>query len=425
MKRCRTNSKSIYKDMQNSKKHTLDEETKLSMEAFYRTHAYLVEHNDVPVRRSLMDEIDWNARLIGIKGTRGVGKTSFLLQYAKEKFGKDDRKCLYVNMNNFYFQGRGIADFAGEFVKNGGKVLLIDQIFKEPDWSQQMRTCYDLYPELKIIFTGSSVMRLKEENPEIGGLVQSYNLRGFSFREFLNLKTGNNFQPYTLDEILHDHERIIKQILPKASPAEYFQSYVHHGFYPFFLENRNFSENLLKTMNMMIEVDILFIKQIELKYLAKIKKLFYLLAIDGPKAPNISKLAEEIDTSRATVMNYIKYLADARLINIIYPVGAQFPKKPSKIMMHNSNLMYAIYPNNTTRQEVLETFFVNSLWKDHKVNQGGKDNHYIIDGKLKFKICDAHAPGKQRFNNDVIYARYNTEVGQGNKIPLWLLGFLY
>lgn len=395
------------------------------MEAFYRTHAYLVEHTDVPVRRSLMDEIDWNDRLIGIKGTRGVGKTTFLLQYAKEKFGKNDRKCLYVNMNNFYFQGRGIADFAGEFVKNGGNVLLIDQVFKEPDWSQQLRRCYDNYPQLKIVFTGSSVMRLKEENPEIGNIVKSYNLRGFSFREYLNLQTGNNFRAYSLDEILHDHEHIIKQILPKASPAQHFQNYVHHGFYPFFLEHRNFSENLLKTMNMMTEVDILFIKQIELKYLAKIKKLFYLLAVDGPKAPNISKLAEQIDTSRATVMNYIKYLADARLINIIYPVGCDFPKKPSKIMMHNSNLIYPIYPNNSTKQDVMETFFVNAMWKDHLVNQSGKDNFYVVDGKLKFKICDAQAVGKQRYNNDVIYTRYNTEVGMGNKIPLWLLGFLY
>lgn len=395
------------------------------MEAFYRTHAYLVEHTDVPVRRTLMDEIDWSDRLIGIKGTRGVGKTTFLLQYAKEKFGKFDRRCLYVNMNNFYFQGRGIADFAGEFVKNGGQVLLIDQVFKEPDWSKQLRTCYDTYPELKIVFTGSSVMRLKEENPEIGRLVKSYNLRGFSFREYINLMTGNDFPPYTLDEILSDHEKIVKRILPKASPAQHFQNYLHHGFYPFFLENRNFSENLLKTMNMMTEVDILFIKQIELKYLAKIKKLFYLLAVDGPNAPNISKLAQQIDTSRATVMNYIKYLADARLINIIYPVGCEFPKKPTKIMMHNSNLMYAIYPTTTTKQDVMETFFVNSLWKDHTVNQGGKDSCYVVDGRLKFKICDAQVASKQKYNNDVIFVRYNTEVGQGNKLPLWLLGFLY
>lgn len=394
-------------------------------EAFFRTHRYLVEHINAPVRRTLMDEIDWNDRMIGIKGTRGVGKTTFLLQYAKEKFGADDHKCLFVNMNNFYFQGRGIADFAGDFVRQGGRTLLIDQVFKQTDWSKELRRCYDFYPELKIVFTGSSVMRLKEENPELNGIVKSYNLRGFSFREFINLQTGNNFQPYELEDILQNHEHIIKQILPKVSPMKYFKDYLHHGFYPFFLEQRNFTENLLKTMNMMTEVDILLIKQIELKYLTKIKRLFYQLAVGGAKAPNISQLAEGIETSRATVMNYIKYLADARLINMIYPDNQEFPKKPSKVMLHNPNLMYAIFPLQIDEQEVMETFFVNSMWKDHKVHQGGHDHFYMVDGNRKFRICDAQATNKLRYNPDTIYARYNTEVGKDNRIPLWLLGFLY
>lgn len=395
------------------------------MEAFFRTHTYLIEHTNAPVHRMLMDEINWDERMIGIKGTRGVGKTTFLLQYAKEHFEANDRRCLYINMNNFYFQGRGIADFAGEFYKNGGKVLLIDQVFKEQNWSKELRTCYDKYPELKIIFTGSSVMRLKEDNPELNGVVRSYNLRGFSFREYLNHKTGKDFKAYTLDEILHEHEHITRQILPEVSPDKYFQEYLHHGFYPFFLEHRNFSENLLKTMNMMTEVDILLIKQIELKYLTKIKKLFYQLAVSGPKAPNISQLANDIETSRATVMNYIKYLAEARLINIIYPVGQEFPKKPSKIMLHNSNQIYTIYPIRVEKQDIMETFFVNSLWKDHKVNQSSKDNYYIVDENKKFRICNASNNGKIRMSPDTIYARYNTEIGKDNQIPLWLLGFLY
>ena len=395
------------------------------MESFFRTHKSLVEHTKAPVRRTLMDEIDWNDRLIGIKGTRGVGKTTFLLQYAQENFESTDRRCLYINMNNFYFQGCGIDDFAKQFVEQGGKVLLIDQVFKQPNWSEELRRCHDRFPELKVIFTGSSVMRLKEENPELNGIVKSYNLRGFSFREFLNLKTNNQFTPYTLDEILTNHEHIIKQILPKASPAKYFMDYIHNGFYPFFLENRNFSENLLKTMNMMTEVDILLIKQIELKYLTKIKKLFYLLATEGQCAPNISNLAHEIHTSRATVMNYIKYLADARLINIIYPMGQDFPKKPSKVMMHNTNLQYVIYPNKADTQDLMETFFVNCMWKDHAVNQAGKDRFYLVDGKQKFRICDAKSEHKIHYSSDTVYARYNTEVGQDNRIPLWLFGFLY
>ena len=392
------------------------------MEAFYRTHSYLVEHTNAPVRRDLMDEIDWSARLIGIKGTRGVGKTTFLLQYAKEKFGFD-RSCLYVNMNNFYFSQVNLVDFATDFIKRGGKVLLIDQVFKLPDWSTALRTCYERFPNLKIVFTGSSVMRLKEENPELNGIVKSYNLRGFSFREFLNLQTGNSFSKYTLDEILNNHEHIAKTILPHVNPTQYLQDYIHHGFYPFFLEKRNFSENLLKTMNMMVEVDILLIKQIELKYLSKIKKLLYLLAVDGPGAPNVSQLAEEIQTSRATVMNYIKYLADARLINMVYPKGESFPKKPAKIMMHNTSLMYSIYLVKVEEQDVLETFFVNSLWKDHKINKGDKGTSFMVDNNLHFRIC---ADGcKFKTNQNVYYAMHKLELGHGNQIPLWMFGFLY
>ena len=392
------------------------------MESFYRTHRYLVEHTDAPIRRGLMDEIDWSDRLIGIKGTRGVGKTTFLLQYAKEKFGTD-RSCLYINMNNFYFTQNNLVDFAEKFVNEGGRILLIDQVFKYANWSRDLRTCHDRFPDLSIVFTGSSVMRLKEENPELSGIAKVYYLRGLSFREFLNLQSGNNFQPYALQDILKNHEQITQSILEKINPLEYLQDYLHHGFYPFFLEKRNFSENLLKTMNMMIEVDILLIKQIEQKYLSKIKKLLYLLAVDGPVAPNVSQLAIEIQTSRATVMNYIKYLADARLINMVYPKGEEFPKKPAKLMMHNSNLMYAVYPVKVREQDVLDTFFLNTMYKSHKLYKGDKGTSFLVDESLHFRICTEDCKFKN--NPEIYYAIHRMEQGEGNLIPLWLFGFLY
>ena len=392
------------------------------MEQFFRTHDYLVEHLQASVRRDLMDEIDWSSRMIGIKGTRGVGKTTFLLQYAKEKFGRD-RSCLYINMNNFYFQGHGIAEFAGEFHKLGGKVLLIDQVFKHPDWSKELRKCYDMYPDLKIIFTGSSVMRLKEENPELNGIVSSYNLRGFSFREFLNLKTGTSFKAHRLDDILKNHVQIAQEVLSKVNPLEFFQDYLHHGFYPFFLQQRNYSENLLKTMNMMMEVDILLIKQIDLKYLAKIKKLFYMMAVQGTSAPNVSQLAAETETSRATVMNYIKYLADARLINMVYAKGDSFPKKPCRVLMHNSNLIYTIYPPRQDRQDVIDTFFVNSMWKDHVVHKGAKGWSFLVDGDINFKVSTNE--GKTRQQADSFHAVDGLDIGHDNVIPLWMFGMLY
>ena len=354
-----------------------------SMESFYRTHAYLVEHTNAPVRRDLMDEIDWNDRLIGIKGTRGVGKTTFLLQYAKEKFGTD-RSCLFINMNNFFFSNHSIVEFAAEFQQRGGKVLLIDQVFKHPEWSHELRRCYDKFPDLKIVFTGSSVMRLKEENPELCDIVKSYNLRGFSFREYLNLQTGMKLHAYSLEDILSNHEQIARGILAKVRPLDHFQDYLHHG---------------------------------------KIKKLLYLLAVDGPKVPNVSQLANDIQTSRATVMNYIKYLADARLINMVYPNGEEFPKKPAMIMMHNPNLMYSIYPIKVEKQDILDTFFVNTLWKDHKISKGNKNMSFLVDGEMPFKIC-TESP-KFRNNPGITYVVHQQEIGRDNQIPLWMFGFLY
>lgn len=369
-----------------------------------------------------MDEINWNDRLIGIKGSRGVGKTTFLLDYAREFFGVGNKACLYINLNHFYFTERTLIDFADEFRSKGGTVLLIDQVFKYPEWSKELRYCYDNYPDLKIVFSGSSVMRLKEENPDLSGIVVSYNLRGFSFREYLNLMTGTNFKAYTLEQILQQNKEIISEITTTSKPMAFFQDYLHHGFYPFFLEKRNFSENLLKTMNMMLEVDVLYIKQIEQSYLPKLRKLLYLLAVSAPSTPNISQLSKDIETSRATVMNYIKYLADARLVNILYPIGEEFPKKPNKVYMYNSNLMYPIRPAVVNKQSVRETFFYNQLQKDNTIKASDTNAHFLVNEDINFRV-EEQVKGKM--NPNWIYAIDKADVDGENMIPLWLFGFLY
>ncbi len=382
----------------------------------------MVEHLQSSVRRGLMDEINWNDRLIGIKGSRGVGKTTFLLDYAREFYGPVNKECLYINLNHFYFTERTLVDFASEFRARGGKVLLLDQVFKYPEWSKELRYCYDNFPDLKIVFSGSSVMRLKEANPDLAGKVASYNLRGFSFREFLNLMSGNKFPAFRLDEVLAHHEEIAKEICDKVRPLVYFPDYLHHGFYPFFLEKRNFSENLLKTMNMILEVDVLYIKQIEQRYLPKLRKLLYLLAISEPCSPNVSQLSKEIEISRATVMNYIKYLSEARLVNILYPAGETYPKKPAKIYMYNSNLMYPIRPMAVNAGAVRESFFYNQLIKDNLVNSGARNFHFLVNNRYKFRIEENQ---RIKNNNDLYYAVDKMEIGSGNLIPLWLFGFLY
>ncbi|MGM9830652.1 MAG: ATP-binding protein [Paludibacteraceae bacterium] len=390
------------------------------MEAFYKTHRYLVEHTDAPVRRLLMDEIDWSHRLIAIKGSRGVGKTTFLLMYAKEQFGTS-AECLYVNFNNFYFAQHSLVEFAGEFVQNGGKTLLLDQIFKYEQWSEELRICYDKYPGLHIVFTASPVMRLTEENPDLCDIVHMYNLRGFSFREYLNLQSGQSFPTCTLQQILSDHEQIATGIVGKVNPLWYFPDYLRHGYYPFFLEKRNFDETLLKTMNMMLEVDILLVKKIEIGYLDKIRKVLYSMILETPCALNVSRLSESIDTSRATIMNYIKYLKDARLLNLLYPDDKQFPAKPRKVYMQNPNLLYTVPSGQIDKQALAETFFYNALHACHKVNATDRNAMFVVDGVNYFNVS-ARPSVKTGFRTTAID---NMEIGTGNRIPLWLFGFLY
>lgn len=391
------------------------------MESFYKTHKYLVDKVQSPVRRLLMDEIDWNHRLIGIKGSRGVGKTTFLLQYAKENFGTN-RSCLYVNFNNFYFTQHSLVEFVGDFCKQGGKTLLIDQTFKYENWSKELRECYDLYPELHIVFSGSSVMRLIEDNVDISDVVVAYNLRGFSFREYLNLKCNTNFKSLTLNEILQDPLTISNTINSEINLQNYFHDYLHHGFYPFFLENRNYSENLLKTMNMMLEVDILLIKQIELKYLSKIRKLLYILMGEAPCGANVSQLSMEIETSRATIMNYIKYLKDARLLNLLYTEGEEFPKKPKQIYVQNTNLMHAVYPEKVDQNAEYKTFFYNALHAKHKINTGRKNNDFLVDTEYNFKFDNL---GTDKLTSKTYSITTEKNTNTKNQIPLWLFGFLY
>ena len=376
-----------------------------------------------------MDTINWDDRLIGIKGTRGVGKTTFLLQYAREIYEPGKKESLYINMNQFFFTEKNLVDFVEEFRLKGGKTLIIDQIFKYPEWSKELRICYDKFPDLKIVFSGSTVMQMGKNNPDLEGIVKVYNIRGFSFREFLILTEGVEFEPYSFEDILDHHVEIAREVCSKIKPLAHFRDYTHHGYYPFFLEHRNFSENLLKTMNMMLEVDVVAIKQIELSYLPKLRKLFYLIAISAPGTPNISQLSMDCDISRATVTNYIEYLKAARLINMLYKEGEESPKKPDMIYMHNPNLLFPVRQTAVDDQAIRETFFYNQLHHyDCRINRGDKNSTFLLrkpnsEEVFRFKI-DAYKPqGKKK--SDVYYAIELLEEGEDNVIPLWLWGFLY
>lgn len=391
------------------------------MEAFYKNHFELLNSIETPIKRQLSKQINWQNRLIGIKGARGIGKTTFLLDYIKTTF-QNDKSCLYINLNNFYFSQNSLVEFADNFRKKGGKVLVLDQIFKYPNWSKDLAEIYDKFYDIKIIFTGSPVMRLKKNNEYLYGKVTPYQLRGLSFREYINYQTKNNFVPYTLNDLLKYHSEIAKDILLQVKPLAYFDNYLKQGFYPFFTEKSNFNEYLLKTANLTLEIDIPFLQQIEIKYLPRLKKLFHILSEDMPHAPNISKLSSSINTSRATVNNYLQYLQNGRLIRLLCKHNMKDCKKPDSIYFQNTNLLYAISMNQLKEEILYETFFLNQMDSVAKVEGNGKKGEFLVNNMFTFKV------GKNKYlqksNPHLFVATEMEEIGFENKIPIWLFGFL-
>ena len=420
----------------------VEEQQKAPMlDAFFRIHDFLVAHSFMPIRRQLMDEINWDHRLIAIKGGRGVGKTDFLLSRVKEietewkntpepvvkgrrkkrKPLSEMRPCLYVNFNDFYFTENSLLDLARQFVKEGGRYLFLDQLFKYPNWSRELKRCYNRFKDLHIIFCATPVMPIDEENNDLKDIADTYNLRGFSFREYLNLQTGLRFQSYSLEELMQRHASISREICSRVRPLDYFKAYLHHGYYPSYLESKSFEAELLKTMNSQLEVDVLMIKQIDVTCLHKLRKLMQILLREAPCALNISNISEEIGLSRATTMNYIKYLKDSRLINLLYPEDKSFPMKPTKLYIHNPNVAQMIFTRQIPMADLYETYFYTAVHGAHKVNATDRSAMFIIDNKYYFDVKETSS------SRDTIRptAVGDLETGRGNQMPLWLLGFLY
>lgn len=408
------------------------------LEPFFKIYDYLVANVNPPIRRKLMDEIDWNARLIAIKGGRGVGKTDFVLARAKEVEAADQaewdklmqrsrrkrvrpRTCLYINLNNFYFTEHTLVEFAGKFVKQGGKTLFIDQTFKYPGWSKELRRCHDRYKDLHIVFVASPVMRLIEDNRDLAPIVKMYNLRGYSFREYLVLRTGLKLEPLTLDTIMRNHASYARTLCERINPLEYFEDYLKEGYFPAFLEKKNFEADVLKQMNMMLEVDVLIIKQIEVSNLPKMRRLLQLMLETTPCPLNISNISDAIECSRATTMNYIKYLKDARLLNLLYMEGKSYPMKPVRVYMQNTNIAYRCIGRDFDMQDIYETFFYNMVHVYHKINATERNAMFVLDGKYYFDV-KAQKPERGCIRPTAVG---DIQVGLGNEIPMWIFGFLY
>ena len=392
------------------------------MEYFFEAHKLLVSAGNGWIVRGLYHEIDWSARIIGIKGFRGVGKTTFLLNFIREKYG-DSRDCLYVNLNDFYFSKRRIFSFADEFYKRGGKVLVLDQIHKFPDWTNELRQCYDELPGLQVIFSSSPVVRILEGDDNLKEITKIYHLEGLSFREFLNYRTGKNFPKISLEDILHSHKDIVPGIISEVRPLAYFPEYLKSGYYPYFIKNPEFyGESLLKHVNLALEIDVTYLNQIELKYLPKLRKLLQLIGAQMPFSPNVSKISAEIETSRTTVLNYLHYLKNAKLIDLLFENGNNGQlQKPELVYLHNTNLLHIIAPDNINNRNLRSTFFYNQVGYQHSV-KSSKMLDFRVNNQYDFLVGGKYT---QTDGEDKFAAADMIEMGEGKTIPLWLFGFLY
>lgn len=299
---------------------------------------------------------------------------------------------------------------------------MLDQIHKYPNWDRELREAYDRFSDLQIVFTASSILRVKS-NKYLHGIVEMYNLSGLSFREFLELETGYKFPVYSFEEIVEHHEEIVNDILEKVRPLAFFNNYLKYGYYPIYLEEKSHIDYLLKNINLTLEFDIPYNNQIELKYLTKLKQLLFIVA-NGNSNINISKLSAQIGVSRATVLNYLHYMKNARLLTLLFDRESDDENglKPNQVFLHNPNLLNAVCLDQTDSLMVRKTFLISQLCAVARLNFSGNEDLFV---NQKYEISVRQQGDKGRVRDSVILMTDMIERGKKNVIPLWLAGFVY
>jgi hypothetical protein len=378
-------------------------------------------------QREIADRIDWNDRIIGIGGQRGVGKTTLLLQYIKKHY-KTDKSVLYVSMDDLYFSANRLIDFAEQFSARGGKHLFLDEIHRYPNWAQEIKNIYDDLPELKIVFTGSSMLEISRSKADLSRRVAYYTMPGMSFREYINSKLKKSYPTLKLPDILNNHSDIAISLKNDFLPLVLFNEYLQHGYFPFYQEApKTFLQRVEEIINTTFDVDIMQLKGLNTIGILKMKRLLYVIAQSVPFKPNIVKLSERIGVNRNTLLSYIRHLEDAGIITSLYASahGIGILQKPEKIYLENTCFNYALSVKEPEIGTLRETFFLSHLKEKHKLTYTEKGD-FVIDEKLVFEVGGRSKGMKQVAEiKSAWIAADDLEIGIDRKIPLWLLGFIY
>lgn len=375
-------------------------------------------------RRWIFEQIDFKSKLIGIKGPRGSGKSTILLQYAKSK-NLPASKILFIHCDHPAMVGTSLYDVAEYFYARGGELLLIDEIHKSKNFSGELKAIYDIF-DLQIIFSGSSALEIENASSDLSRRAVVHNLGVLSFREFIELQTGERFKAYRLEEIIQNHFDIASEIMKKIRPLEHFNNYLEYGCYPFYHESLvDYPQKLLEVINLTIDSDLSTIYNIDASKLDKLKKIIYMLCVTKPYDLNIKKLSTAVETSWQTLSKYLSLMDAGSLIHIVRQgKGMRAVNRPDKLLLDNPNL-FTVLCANPNIGAIRESFFISQAGLFHQIHYHDKGD-FIVDDNYVFEIGGASKSDVQLEGNPNGYVvADNIEVGFDNKIPLWLFGFLY
>jgi len=378
--------------------------------------------------RYLYTEIHWQNRLIAIVGSRGTGKTTMLLQHIKLNYKPSSGEVLYASLDNLWFSTHTLLSLADDFAKQGGKVLYLDEVHNYKGWSREIKNIYDSYPDMKIVFTGSSLLEVYKGEADLSRRAITYHLYGLSFREFLEYEYGIKHDVVSVDDIMLNHPTLAMEIVREIKPLVAFNEYIRYGYFPYYKEDKElYYTRLLATLNTIIELDLPATQHIDYYSVVKIKKLFAILAALVPFTPNVSQLSHDIETTRMSLLNYLYYLDKAQAIMLLSKesFGIKQMAKPDKVYLGNTNYAFALGGEQTNIGSVRESFFMSQVRVKNEVSFSNVVD-FKISGKYNLEIGGKNKTKKQIVGLDNAFTVLdNIETGYGNQIPLWLFGLTY
>ena len=403
------------------------------MDSLFRKSDRLLANTKTEIIRDMMDEIHWNAQLVTIMGAKGVGKSTLIKQYLKKNYRLGDRRILYCSADTVDFSMRTLVGLAEEFSIRGGELLAIDEIHKyksgTTDWSREIKEIHELYPDLKLIVSGSSLLRLREGDADLSRRAVKYTMPGLSFRESLRFYHGLEFKRWALDDILAHPYDLWQEVSSKCKPVVLFKEYLEKGYYPFLLEGEGeYYTKIEQVVNYIIEAELPQICKVDVANVRKLQALIALICSEVPFELNANKIAAAIEIGRDTVVEYLKYLGDAKVLNLLYSDKKKIGKlsKPDKVYLENPNILYALTPTKAEIGTLRETFAICSLSESHTVEYGKAQGDFKVDRIYTFEIGGRSKGFSQiaGVENSYIFAD-DWDMPDGAKLPLWMLGFLY